>query len=90
MKQFFKDVGTLLPGGTGSPSKLNYYKLIPYPMDNCFTRRRDRSHQTTEKQSVTDMNRSHIELVQTLASDKISQAIEKIWSGVTGCILTHK
>ena len=30
-------------------SKLNFYKLIPYPMDNCFTGRRDRSHQTSEK-----------------------------------------
>ena len=30
-------------------SKLNFYKLIPYPMDNCFTRRRDRSCQTPEK-----------------------------------------
>ena len=30
-------------------SKLNFYKLIPYPMDNCFTGRRDRSHQTPEK-----------------------------------------
>ena len=30
-------------------SKLNFYKLIPYPMDNCFTGRRDRSRQTTEK-----------------------------------------
>ena len=24
-------------------SKLNFYKLIPYPMDNCFTGRHDRS-----------------------------------------------
>ena len=30
-------------------SKLNFYKLIPYPMDNCFTGRRDRSRQTSEK-----------------------------------------
>ena len=30
-------------------SKLNFYKLIPYPMDNCFTSRRDRSRQTSEK-----------------------------------------
>ena len=30
-------------------SKLNFYKLIPYPMDNCFTGRRDRSRQTPEK-----------------------------------------
>ena len=30
-------------------SKLNFYKLIPYPMDNCFTSRRDRSRQTPEK-----------------------------------------
>ena len=30
-------------------SKLNFYKLIPYPMDNCFTGRHDRSRQTTEK-----------------------------------------
>ena len=30
-------------------SKLNFYKLIPYPMDNCFTGRRDRSRQRTEK-----------------------------------------
>ena len=30
-------------------SKLNFYKLIPYPMDNCFTGRRNRSRQTTEK-----------------------------------------
>ena len=30
-------------------SKLNFYKLIPYPMDNCFTGRRDRSRQMTEK-----------------------------------------
>ena len=30
-------------------SKLNFYKLIPYPMDNCFTSRRDRSRQMPEK-----------------------------------------
>ena len=30
-------------------SKLNFYKLIPCPMDNCFTGRRDRSRQTPEK-----------------------------------------
>ena len=30
-------------------SKLNFYKLIPYPMDNCFTGWRDRSRQTSEK-----------------------------------------
>ena len=30
-------------------SKLNFYKLIPYPMDNCLTGRRDRSRQTPEK-----------------------------------------
>ena len=30
-------------------SKLNFYKLIPYPMDNIFTGRRDRSRQTPEK-----------------------------------------
>ena len=30
-------------------SKLNFYKLIPYPMDICFTGRRDRSCQTPEK-----------------------------------------
>ena len=30
-------------------SKLNFYKLIPYPIDNCFTGRRDRSRQTLEK-----------------------------------------
>ena len=30
-------------------SKLNFYKLIPYPMDNCFTGRHDRSRQTPEK-----------------------------------------
>ena len=30
-------------------SKLNFYKLIPYPMDNCFTGRCDLSHQTPEK-----------------------------------------
>ena len=30
-------------------SKLNVYKLIPYPMDNCFTGRRDRYCQTPEK-----------------------------------------
>ena len=30
-------------------SKLNFYKLIPYAMDNCFTSRRDRSRQTPEK-----------------------------------------
>ena len=30
-------------------SKLNFYKLIPYPMDNCFTGWRDRSRQTPEK-----------------------------------------
>ena len=30
-------------------SKLNFYKLIPYPMDKCFTGRRDRSRQTPEK-----------------------------------------
>ena len=29
--------------------KLNFYKLIPYPMDNCFIGRRDRSRQTSEK-----------------------------------------
>ena len=30
-------------------SKLNFYKLIPSTMDNCFTGRRDRSRQTPEK-----------------------------------------
>ena len=30
-------------------SKLNFYKLIPYPMDNCFTGQHDRSRQTPEK-----------------------------------------
>ena len=30
-------------------SKLNFYKLIPYPMDNCFTGRRDWSRQKPEK-----------------------------------------
>ena len=30
-------------------SKLNFYKLIPYPMDNFFTGRRDLSRQTPEK-----------------------------------------
>ena len=30
-------------------SKLNFYKLIPYPMDNCFTGRRDRSRHMPEK-----------------------------------------
>ena len=34
------------------------------------------------KKSVTDMKRSHTELLQTLVSDKISQATEKIWSQV--------
>ena len=30
-------------------SKLNFYKLLPYPMDNCFTDRCDRSRQMPEK-----------------------------------------
>ena len=30
-------------------SKLNFYKLIPYPMDNCFTGRRRPARQTPEK-----------------------------------------
>ena len=30
-------------------SKLNFFKLIPYPMDNCFTGQCDRSRQTPEK-----------------------------------------
>ena len=30
-------------------SKLNFYKLKRYPMDNCFTSRRDWSRQTPEK-----------------------------------------
>ena len=30
-------------------SKLTFYKLIPYPMDNRFTGRHDRSRQTPEK-----------------------------------------
>ena len=30
-------------------SKLNFYKLIPHPMDNCFTGRCDRSRQMPEK-----------------------------------------
>ena len=30
-------------------SKLNFQKLIPYPMDNCFTGRCDRSRQTSQK-----------------------------------------
>ena len=30
-------------------SKLNFYKLIPYPTDNCFTGRRDQSRQMSEK-----------------------------------------
>ena len=30
-------------------SKLNFYKLMPYPMDNCFTGRRDRSRQMPVK-----------------------------------------
>ena len=30
-------------------SKLNFYKLIPYLMDNCFTGRRNQSRQTLEK-----------------------------------------
>ena len=29
--------------------KLNFYKLIPYPMDNCFTGQYDWSCQTPEK-----------------------------------------
>ena len=33
-------------------SKLNFYKLIPYPMDNCFTGRCDRSRQTSEKDAL--------------------------------------
>ena len=36
----------------------------------------------SNKQSVTDMNWSHIELVQTLVSDEVSPATEKNWSGV--------
>ena len=30
-------------------SKLNFYKLIPYPMDNCLSGRRRPARQTTEK-----------------------------------------
>ena len=30
-------------------SKLNFYKLIPYPMDNCLSGRRRPAHQTPEK-----------------------------------------
>ena len=37
-----------------------------------------KSQDQQNKQSVTDMNRSHIELVQTLVSDKISHTTEKI------------
>ena len=42
------------------------------------------TYKMVNKQSMTDMNRSHIELVQTLVSDKthVSQATEKIWSRV--------
>ena len=39
---FMKKIANLI-------SKLNFYKVIPYPMDNCFTGRRDRSRQTPEK-----------------------------------------
>ena len=42
MPAFHKQIANLI-------SKLNFYKLIPYPMDNCFTGRRDRSRQTPEK-----------------------------------------
>ena len=41
--------GRMLHNFANLISKLNFYKLIPYPMDNCFTGRRDRSRQTPEK-----------------------------------------
>ena len=61
-------------------SKLNFYKLIPYPMDNCFTGRRDRSRQTTEKVilykipagPVTECTFARCRLVHTSCLDRMT------------------
>ena len=51
-------------------SKLNFYKLIPYPMDNCFTGRRRPARQTTEKVALyecimpSQAGRSHCALAR--------------------------
>ena len=63
-------------------SKLNFYKLIPYPMDNCFTGRRDRSRQTTEKVilyiilegPVTDCAFARCHLMHTSCLDRMTSS----------------
>ena len=62
-------------------SKLNFYKLIPYPMDNYFTGRRDRSRQMTEKVNlyklpgrVTECAFARCRLVHTSCLDRITSS----------------
>ena len=50
--QYTKFLGVLINKISNLISKLNFYKLIPYPMDNCFTGRRDQSRQTSEKDHI--------------------------------------
>ena len=60
-------------------SKLNFYKLIPYPMGNCFTGCHDRSRQTTEKVTlyiipagpVTECPFARCHLVHTSCLDRM-------------------
>ena len=61
-------------------SKLNFYKLIPYPMDNCFTGRHNRSRQMTEKVIlykllaglVTECTFARFRLVHTSRLDRMT------------------
>ena len=61
-------------------SNLNFYKLIPYPMDNCFTGRRDQSRQMTEKVilyklpagPVTECTFARCRLVHTSCLDRMT------------------
>ena len=58
-------------------SKLNFYKLIPYPMDNCFTGRRDWSRQMPEK-GVTECAFARWRIV--LPSSNEAQSAQKTLS----------
>ena len=76
-------------------SNLNFYKLIPYPMDNCFTGRRDWSHQMTEKVImyklpaglVTECTFARCRLVHTSCLDRMtSSRLFRLVHGVYRCV----
>ena len=60
-------------------SKLNFYKLIPYPMDNCFTGRRDQSRQTPEKDVLYIIPAGTVSSVHSLGGASYLLPVQTEW-----------